>query len=854
MKKHTRLHAKTLLAFTCGSSLLSPLLVRAADATWVPTAAGTAYDWANNASWDPATFPNGAGDIANLTNNIAGNQTVRLLTNSITLGTLNIGDLDSTHSFTLSATSGGLIFQGATPGAGTFINATSTSANTISAPITVASNTPLTVGNVGTLTLSGGLTLSANSSLALNNAGTLNVSGPVALSSSSPLTITNAGILNLSGALSGGSSLTKNGAAQLNLTGANTHSGTFTIEGGKTFVGGANAHLASTDIIVRGNAVGGVIGGTAILELGNASTAATGATGGLINDSATVSLAGGVFSYQGTNFLGASSEAFQTLRLTEGSSRIDVGAGASRTSTLVLTNLSREAGATAQVRVTTSGTITVANEATLGLVGGNGDNTTNKSIVPWLVGGSSLSVEGTQFMTYDATNGLRALNHLTGDFTSNLGTAAADDNVRIGTALTLTVDKSINSLRLTHTGAATISADRTLTITSGALAFDGANTSIATGGTINFGEAEGIIYSFQTATNAIDSVISGSKGITKAGTGTLTLSGANTYTGTTHIAAGSLRAGAENVLNNTAVVLANTNTNPVNTVATPNVVTKLELNNYNQSVASLAGGGAFGGNVELGTATLTVGNSEEDTAATSYGGVISGSGSVVKIGSSRQILTGANTHSGGTSITGGDLRLANTAGSATGSGAFLVNAATVSGTGIATGATTVQNGGFVAAGDNASAFGTDRANFGSAGTLGLGTLGGLTLTSASFDFDLAAINTVGAGVNDLITTAALTFDNASVGFTFHGLDGALQTGVAYTLIEASSVSGFDTATISTTFLGSLAGQYTATYSVNGANDLVVTFGSAIPEPSSCALLLGAAGLLVATQRRRRARG
>jgi len=52
-----------------------------------------------------------------------------------------------------------------------------------------------------------------------------------------------------------------------------------------------------------------------------------------------------------------------------------------------------------------------------------------------------------------------------------------------------------------------------------------------------------VIWSFGNNTNTVASVISGSGGLTKAGTGTLTLAGANIYTGLTVVSSGTLQVG-----------------------------------------------------------------------------------------------------------------------------------------------------------------------------------------------------------------------------------------------------------------------------------------------------------------------
>ena len=60
---------------------------------------------------------------------------------------------------------------------------------------------------------------------------------------------------------------------------------------------------------------------------------------------------------------------------------------------------------------------------------------------------------------------------------------------------------------------------------------------------MNFGTAEGIIWSLGSNSNGIGSVISGSGGLTKSGTGTLTITGSNTYFGDTYVSSGTLIVG-----------------------------------------------------------------------------------------------------------------------------------------------------------------------------------------------------------------------------------------------------------------------------------------------------------------------
>jgi outer membrane autotransporter protein len=130
---------------------------------------------------------------------------------------------------------------------------------------------------------------------------------------------------------------------------------------------------------------------------------------------------------------------------------------------------------------------------------------------------------------------------------------------------------------------------------------------------------------------------SGTGGSLTVGGGTLTLSGSNTYTGATTVnSGGTLQAGAAGAFS-------------PNSAVTVNVGGALNLNSYNQTVAGLTGGG----NVTLGSASLTVNNATDYT----YSGAMSGSGGLIKTGSGTLTLNGAQTYTGATLISAGTLTL-----------------------------------------------------------------------------------------------------------------------------------------------------------------------------------------------------
>jgi fibronectin-binding autotransporter adhesin len=132
----------------------------------------------------------------------------------------------------------------------------------------------------------------------------------------------------------------------------------------------------------------------------------------------------------------------------------------------------------------------------------------------------------------------------------------------------------------------------------------------------------------------VSGTFTGNGGLVKDGTGTLLMSGnASGFTGSVTINAGTMQAGSVNGLpSNVSYSLSGG---------------VLDLNTHNLTVSGLGGGGE----VKLTGANLTV----NAASASSYAGVISGSGMLIKNGGGTFSISGANTYTGGTTINAGTL-------------------------------------------------------------------------------------------------------------------------------------------------------------------------------------------------------
>ncbi|EBH3849753.1 AIDA autotransporter-like protein ShdA, partial [Salmonella enterica] len=165
-----------------------------------------------------------------------------------------------------------------------------------------------------------------------------------------------------------------------------------------------------------------------------------------------------------------------------------------------------------------------------------------------------------------------------------------------------------------------------------------------------------------------DNAISGSGQVVKSGDETLTLSGTNTYSGGTLISGGTLVAsnvealGTGDVTNN-AVLELNTGGTFDNAISGSGQVVKsgdetLTLSGANSYTGGtlISGGTLVASNVEaLGTGDVTDNAVLELNTGGDFDNAISGSGQVVKSGDETLTLSGANSYTGGTTISGGTL-------------------------------------------------------------------------------------------------------------------------------------------------------------------------------------------------------
>ncbi|HGB0825368.1 TPA: fibronectin-binding autotransporter adhesin ShdA [Salmonella enterica subsp. enterica serovar Mbandaka] len=249
-----------------------------------------------------------------------------------------------------------------------------------------------------------------------------------------------------------------------------------------------------------------------------------------------------------------------------------------------------------------TGDVTIAESATLALSQGTLDNNVTGEGQIVKSGSDELIVTGDN--NYSGGTTITG-GTLTADHADSLGTGAIANSgvLQVGEGELENTLSGAGSLVKTGTGELTLSGDNsysgTTTITGGTLTADHADSlgtgTIANSGVLQVGEGE------------LENTLSGSGSLVKTGTGELTLSGDNTYSGGTTITGGTLTA----------------------------------------DHADSLGSGDIDNN-----GVLQVGEGELKNT-------LSGTGSLVKIGTGELTLSGDNTYSGGTTIDDGVLIAAN---------------------------------------------------------------------------------------------------------------------------------------------------------------------------------------------------
>ncbi|MEY2480188.1 MAG: hypothetical protein QOI04_1115 [Verrucomicrobiota bacterium] len=192
-------------------------------------------------------------------------------------------------------------------------------------------------------------------------------------------------------------------------------------------------------------------------------------------------------------------------------------------------------------------------------------------------------------------------------------------------------------------GTLCINSAASLGATTSGLTINAGTLEVATGFTttrvITLSNAASTLQIDPSQTYTVTSAIGGFGALNKTGTGTLVLSGSNTFIGGTVVSAGTVQISASERLSNFGALTVSGGTFDVQT--------------FTETVAGVT---LTSGSIS-GTGTGTLSGSSYDLRSGSVSAILAGTGVLTKSTAGTVTLTGANTYSGGTSIAGGTLVL-----------------------------------------------------------------------------------------------------------------------------------------------------------------------------------------------------
>ncbi len=444
---------------------------------------------------------------------------------------------------------------------------------------------------------------------------------------------------------------------------------------------------------------------------------------------------------------------------------------------------------------------------------------------------------------------------------------------------TTTIERGTLNLASTYTGSgtSTLTATSAVVVNTGATLYlqaaeriNNAASLTIDGGTLQFSSSgaetvgavtmrEGNISSgtlasnvgFELQSGTVSGTLAGTVSLSKTTSGTVTLIDTNTYSGTTSVSGGTL------VLNflgysgysdrtlryTTAVEITNGGTvtlgyagDQINDRATLTIDGgTFDMGSHHETIGpvTLAGGGAIRNGTLTSTTTYDLRSGTVTAGLAGTSGLSKTTAGTVTL--NRQ-LNNDYVYTGATSITGGTLVVNGTitTDAAEANRVTVGSGATLAGSGSVNRLVTIHSGGTIAAGDP---------------TADLGTL--TTGAETWADRSTAAFRLGNTAADRLSISGTLTAGSSTIFLTSAGLDTTGLTTASWTLVNASGgITGFSNLVLDTSSLGTYEGLFSL--SLGSGNTALLLSYAAVPEPATCALLLGAGACGLRLVRRRRA--
>ncbi|MEX3242535.1 autotransporter-associated beta strand repeat-containing protein, partial [Serratia quinivorans] len=555
--------------------------------------------------------------------------------------------------------------------------------------------------NTGTLVLAGANTSTSavfidGGTLQIGNGGTSGALGTGNITNNSALVFNRSDAYGFGSLISGTGTFTQLGAGTTTLSGNNTYTGTTRVAAGSLYINGNQSAASGTTTVESGATLGGsgTLGGDVrVMDGGTLAPGSSNGAAGTLNIRRNLLLSAGSIlnynlgqpdvvggQYNDLTTVGGDLTLDGTLNVSTtaggafgaGVYRIISYSGALNDQGLALGTM--PAGANTALQTSDAGQVNLINTLANmrfwdGATAGNANNGA-------VNGGSGIWNSGTG-----------ANSNWTTISGSSNGAYSPGFAVFQGTPGTVTVDDSLGGV----TSAGMQFATNGYSVNGDAI--DLVETTTGAGNaTIRVGDGTAAGRGY---VGTIGAALQGSTGLAKTDMGTLILSGTNTYTGGTMLSSGTLQLGnggttgsvVGNILNNGTLAFNRSDTANFDGVISGNGTVQQK----GSGVTTLTGTNTYSGITTISNGTLQVGNggttgtlgsgavtvttpgtlafNRRDTVT--YGGVISGTGSLAQNGSGTTVLTANNTFTGSTTINAGTLQLGD--GTANGGGGIAGN-------------------------------------------------------------------------------------------------------------------------------------------------------------------------------------